>query len=120
MNYINQRIKAFKHAIDGIVFFFKNETHAKIHLLAFISVMVLSFYFAIKSSEWLAILLVSALVICLEMLNSAIENLTDLASPEINPLAKKAKDLAAGSVLFSSCIAIIIGLIIFIPKFLEL
>jgi len=68
--------------------------------------------------EWCWITLAIGLVILSEMFNTAIEYLTDLVSPEMHPLAKKTKDVASGAVLIAALMAVVIGLFIFIPKFL--
>jgi diacylglycerol kinase len=79
-------------------------------------VIVLGIVFKLTIPEWCWLIFVIGLVFITEMLNTAIEFLTDLVSPEYNPLAKKVKDVAAGAVLFAAIIAVIIGLIILIPK----
>ena len=79
-------------------------------------VIVAGFIFKISVMEWIACLLLFALVISLELINTAIETTVDIAMPEINEKAKYAKDIAAGAVLFSAIIAVIVGLIIFLPK----
>ena len=69
--------------------------------------------------EWIVCLLLFALVVSLELVNTAIETTVDIAMPEINEKAKYAKDIAAGAVLFSAIISAIIGLIIFLPKIIN-
>ena len=69
--------------------------------------------------EWCWITLAIGLVLLAEMFNTAIEYLTDLASPEIHPLAKKTKDVASGAVLIAALVAVVIGLLIFLPKLLS-
>jgi diacylglycerol kinase len=77
---------------------------------------VFGILFAISIAEWMLCLLCFGLVITAEMLNTAIENLVDLASPQKHVLAGKAKDIAAGAVLVAAIVAAIVGLIIFLPK----
>ena len=115
---VKARIKSFSYAIQGINTFLKTQHNAWIHAFATVLVIVLGNIVRLSFSEWCLIFLAIALVFITEMLNTAIEFLTDLASPEFHPLAKKTKDVAAGAVLFSSIIALIIGLLVFIPKFL--
>jgi diacylglycerol kinase len=115
--FLIQQINSFRFALRGIYLFFKNEIHAKIHLLAVILVTFISIIFKISALEWCLVLLCFALVLTAEIINSAIENAVDLASPELHPLAEKAKDLAAGAVLIASICSVIIAILIFIPKF---
>lgn len=115
--FLIQRINSFRFAFQGIYVFFKNEIHAKIHLLAIVLVTSAGIIFEISKIEWCIILLCFALVLAAEMINSAIENVVDLISPDLHPLAGKAKDLAAGAVLTASIFTVIIAALIFIPKF---
>lgn len=115
---LRNRIKSFDYSIQGIITFFKNEHNARIHAAAAILVIVLGWYFKLTLMEWCWITLAIGLVFISEMFNTAIEYLTDLVSPEIQPLAKKTKDVASGAVLIAALVAVFIGLFIFIPKFL--
>jgi len=81
-----------------------------------IIVIIISVCLGVNKGEWMVILLCIALVIGLEMLNSAIEKLCDAVHPEIHPFIKYTKDIAAGAVLWACIISGIIGAIIFIPK----
>ena len=87
----------------------------KIHLSFMCAVILCGFYFHITKIEWMICLILFALVLSLELVNTAIEAVVDLASPDIHPLAKLSKDAAAGAVLISAIISAIIGLMIFIP-----
>jgi diacylglycerol kinase len=113
---IQARLKSFVYAFEGIKAFFKYEPQALIHVIATSVVILASFYFKISANEWLAIIFAIGIVVISEMLNTAIEKLTDMVSPEINPKAKVVKDIAAGAVLVASMVASVIGLIIFLPK----
>jgi undecaprenol kinase len=115
LGYINKRLRAFRVAFEGLYLFFKEGAHAKIHLLAAIAVIFLAWYLNLNTTELLICLLSIAMVISLEAINTALEYLVDLASPEIHPLAKKSKDVAAAAVLIASIFALIIGLLIFLP-----
>lgn len=81
--------------------------------MAIIVSISLSFYFSISLLEWIFILLSIALVVSAELFNTAIEALTDLSSKHIHPLAKIAKDCAAGAVLVVSLFALLVGILIF-------
>lgn len=93
-----------------------SENNARIHLLASIVVILTGIYVELSAQEWLWIALAIALVWILEAINTAIEALVDLASPDFHPLAGKAKDIAAAAVLIASIFAVIVGIIIFFPK----
>ena len=97
-----------------------NERNMKIHCLAIIVVTLTGTLFQITAMEWCICLLLFALVAALELVNTAIEAVVDLVTEEKKPLAKIAKDTAAGAVLFAAIISVIIGCIIFLPYVLEL
>lgn len=109
-------IQSFKNAFRGIFFVFRSERNMMIHLIIATLVVIFGWIFHINPAEWILCLICFALVITAEMINTALENIVDLISPERNHLAGKAKDIAAGAVLITAIIAAIIGLIIFIPK----
>jgi len=117
---IKKRLKSFVFAFNGIRILFRNEHNAWIHLFASICAISLGFFCHISSIEWIAVLFAIGLVLSMEAVNSAIENLCDFASPDKHETIKKVKDLAAGAVLISAIIALIIGLIIFTPKLLKI
>lgn len=113
---MKKRVQAFGFALTGLRTFFAESIHARIHLAAAVGVILAGYITGLSPVEWIIIFLCIGLVMALEAVNSAIEYLTDLASPEWHPLAKKTKDVAAGAVLISAMISVIIALIIFIPK----
>ena len=109
-------IKSFGYALTGIKSAFKAEPNMRIHIAIIILVIIMGFIFKITKLEWIICIILFGLVISAELVNTAIENLTDIAMPEINPNAKLVKDIAAGSVLVMAMVSAIIGLIIFVPK----
>ena len=113
-------LKSFQHAFEGIIHTIKKERNIKIHLSFMCAVILCGFYFHITKIEWMICLILFALVLSLELVNTAIEAVVDLASPDIHPLAKLSKDAAAGAVLISAIISAIIGLMIFIPYIISL
>ena len=113
---LQQRLKSFSYAIKGLQTTVKYEHNTWIHLFATVLVIVFGFIYELTTFEWCWITLAIGLVVVTEILNTAIEHLTDLVSPEFHPLAKKTKDAAAGAVFIASIIAVIIGLMVFIPK----
>lgn len=112
MSEFKRLIKSFGYAIKGVVQLFKNEKNAHIHALAVVVVSTLGFICGITKTEWCIIILCFMSVIAAEAINTSIEKIVDLVSPQYHPLAGKAKDLAAGAVLVLAIGAAIIGLII--------
>jgi diacylglycerol kinase len=115
-----KRLKSFKYAFNGLRILIKEEHNARIHLIATICVIIAGIFFKISLNEWLAIIFSTGLVFSLEIINSSIENIADFISPEKHEKIKKIKDLSASGVLISAVTALIIGLIIFIPKIFKL
>lgn len=113
-----KRVQSFQYAIKGIMDLLRTETNAQIHLCITCLVLLLGLYFDLSSLEWILLTFAIVLVFSAEAFNTAIEHLTDLVSPDYHPLAGKTKDVAAGAVLIAAIGAAIIGLLIFIPKFL--
>jgi diacylglycerol kinase (ATP) len=110
----------FKFAWKGICIFFTEEYNARIHSILAIIVIISGFYFDITKTEWAIVTICCGLVIAAEAINTAIERLVDLVSPDYHPLAGKIKDIAAGAVLICAIASAIVGLIIFIPCFFAL
>src|SRR3990170_277736 len=106
-------LKSFIYALHGIWSGIADQRNLKFQLGVAAIVIGAGFYLSITSIEWCIILLCIALVIGLELVNTALENLVDLVTLERNPLAGKIKDIAAGAVLIVSVMSLIIGLIIF-------
>lgn len=112
---VTKFIRSFKYALEGILSAMK-EQNFKFHLLSVVIVIIAAVWTGISMVEWLVVILIMTLVLSLEMMNSAIERVVDLVTTEIHPLAKLAKDLAAGAVLIAAIASVIIGCIIFLPK----
>lgn len=113
-------INSFKYALQGIKQSYKGEQNLKIHTVVAVLVIIFGFLLKINYLEWLICLVLIGLVLMAEFFNTAIEYVVDLASPKIHPLAKAAKDTASAGVLMMAIIAAIIGLIIFVPKLLDI
>lgn len=113
---IKERLNSFKYALKGIRLLFQAEPNAKIHLAFTFVVISAGFFFSINITEWCLIILAIAMVLCAEGMNTAIEYLTDLVSPNFHNLAGKTKDVAAGAVLIAAIGAATIGGLIFFPK----
>lgn len=112
--------KSFFHAIDGIVYGLKYEHNMIIILIATIFSIVLGFLLEIELYEWLFVIIICGSIASIEMINSAIEATIDLITTEKHPLAKIAKDTASSATLILCIVAIVGGIIIFIPKILLL
>jgi diacylglycerol kinase (ATP) len=111
---------SFRYAGAGIRYLLWTQRNAKIHTAIGLIAIALGFLLRIEHSEWLILVLTIALVMATEGLNTAVEAVVDLASPAYHPLAKIAKDVAAGTVLLTAIAAVIVGLIIFLPRLLSL
>ena len=112
----NSLIKSFKYAFEGIFTSIKTERNLIIHTVITLLVIIFGLFYKINKHEWFTCIILFIIVISSELFNTALELVVDLASPKINPLAKKAKDVAAGAVLITAIGSAIIGLWIFIPK----
>lgn len=110
------RLKSTNHAWRGIGILFKTSHNAQFGLVMSLLVVYLGFTFAISNIEWMFLVFAIGLVFVAEALNSAIEIDMDLTSPEYHPYARDTKDVAAGAVLLSVIMAVIIGAVIFLPK----
>ena len=117
---MNKRLKSFQYAWNGIITAIKSERNMQIHLVFVIAVIVCGVIFRISSMEWVACVICFGLVISTELINTAIETIVDMISPERQALAGKAKDIAAGAVLVAAVAAAIAGTIIFLPKAIAL
>jgi len=111
-----KRICSFRYAFNGIRLLLGNEHNAWVHFFAAICVIMAGFFFRLSAVEWSVILLTIGLVFAMEAVNTAIEKIADMISPEYNETIKQIKDLAAGAVLFVAIAAAITGLLIFAPK----
>jgi len=115
---IRSRIKSFSHAIAGIRQFVWQEHNARIHLVATIAVILAAWLLKVTTIEAAILAVVTGLVWVAEILNTCVEKLANLITRERHPEIKIIKDLAAGAVLVAAAIAVITGLLIFIPKFI--
>ena len=113
---IKKRLESFRYAFHGIYLTLKSQHNAWIHIAITIIVMIAGWTFGVSSTEWCFLIFAIGFVLSAEAFNTAIEELTDLVSPEQNPKAGIIKDVAAGAVLIAAIVAAIIGLIIFLPK----
>lgn len=109
-------VASFRFAFAGLGYLLRTQRNAKIHTSLAVIAAGLGFGMRISQGEWLALILAIGLVLVTEGVNTAVEAAVDLASPGYHPLAKIAKDVAAGTVLLSALLAIVIGAVIFLPR----
>ena len=107
------RIAAFRHALNGLRVLVTTQPNARFHSLATVMALAAGFWFRLSTAEWSALVLAITFVWLVEGLNTAIEFLVDLISPERRQLAGWAKDVAAGAVLLASIGAVVVGALIF-------
>lgn len=117
---LERYFKSFKHAVDGIVYAIEYEHNMLIIMVAAILVMILSIILPISMMELIIIVILVALVMAAEFINTAIEATIDLVSTKEHPLAKIAKDTASSATLVLSAASLICGIVIFLPKILDL
>lgn len=113
-------INSFKYAFKGIGSSLKSERNMKIHFAMMALVIMAGILLNISMWEWIICFILFGLVISLEMVNTAIEIIVDMVSPEYNLKAGHVKDIAAGAVLVNAIVAFIVGLLIFLPKIIRL
>lgn len=115
---LRDRAKSFHYAFEGLQQFFLADHNAIIHAIATIAVITMCCFIKLSSTELLFIAIAIGMVWMAELFNSAIEKLCDVVCPQKHPAIKFIKDLSAAAVLVSSVISVVIGCVIFIPKFL--
>jgi diacylglycerol kinase len=113
---LKKRIKAFKDALNGWVCFWRDGVHPKIQILAALLAVVGATFLQFSKTEWALLLLVIGLVVVAEMFNSVLEGLMDHVTPTPHPTIGKLKDMAAGAVLMAAIVALIFGVMVFLPK----
>ena len=106
-------LQSFYFAFCGLAYLVRTQRNARIELVIGVIACALGFWFRITTAEWCVLILTIAIVLILEGLNTALEAAVDLASPEVHPLAKTAKDVAAAMVLIAAMASIVIGVLIF-------
>lgn len=115
---IIQVFLSFRYAIKGLGLLARDR-NMLVHLLASAGVIVLGFVLSVSRIEWILLTLTMTLVLSLEAINAAIEHAVDLASPQLNPLAAKAKDVSSAAVLIAAIGACVVGALVFLPRLLQ-
>ena len=112
--------QSFKYAYDGVREAILNEPNFRIHLIISIITLIAAVIFRFTKYEWLTLLFTISFVLILELINTSLEAIVDLVSPERKNRAKVAKDVAAAAVLLAAVISIIVGVVLFSSKIIPL
>jgi diacylglycerol kinase len=115
MNPLTRFLKSFEYAWRGIVYTVTTQPNFRRHVVVAMLALLAGWYYDLSNTEWCLVLLCIGIVWTAELVNTSIEHLTDIVSPEYNDLIGKVKDIAAGAVLFAAIAAGIVGLLIFLP-----
>ena len=115
-NVLLYQIKTFLFAFNGIIAFFRSERKSYIHLTAALVAVALGWYFHISLTEWMFVSVAIGMVFITELFNTIAELMADLIHPETHKKVGDLKDMAAAAVLIASIVALIIGLIVFVPE----
>ncbi len=115
--YLGKRLLGFKYAIKGAWMLIKNEASIQVQLIVATVITIAGFYFHISTTEWIAQTLAIGLVMSIEGLNTAAEEIANFVHPDFHNKIGYIKDVAAGAVFFSAIAAIVIACLIYIPKF---
>lgn len=113
-------IKSFSYAANGVKTAIKNEPNMRIHLFFAATTVTAAALLGFNIYEWILLTMTIFFVIMLELINTVLEALVNLVSPEIQPEAKVAKDVSAAAVLFAAFISVIVGILLFGPKLMAL
>lgn len=114
------RGRSFKHAFRGITIIFKTQHNAWLHGLVALVVVLLGFILRISPGEWAVVILSITSVLAAEAFNTAVEIDIDLTSPNYHPYARDTKDVASAAVLITALGALVVGLVVFIPKIVNM
>jgi len=114
---LRNRINSFKYAFKGLGTMFLEEPNFRIHVFAGSIVILFGILFDLSNVEWMLVTVSIGLVIVSEIFNAAVERIADFVSPDHNKIVGITKDLCAAMVLVSALVAVVVGSIIFIPKF---
>ena len=107
--------KSFQYAFRGLIKIFREEQNLRVQTLVGVVVLFFGWFFMVSRIEWAILILIIGLVFLMEILNSAVERVTDMLKPRINTYVKEIKDIMAAAVMFASFVAVLVGFIIFIP-----
>jgi diacylglycerol kinase (ATP) len=111
-------LRSFSYAFEGVAYILRTQRNARIEVALGIGAMLLAAWLGISAVEWAVLAITIALVLALEWINTALELAVSLASPDRNPSAKAAKDVAAACVLLGAVVSVLVGLLLFAPRLL--
>jgi diacylglycerol kinase (ATP) len=114
-SFIRTRFSSFRHAFVGLIYVIRTQKNAWIHIIATFCVILMAFWLHLSTQDWAILILTISAVWTAEFINTALEAVVDLASPQKHPLAKVGKDVGAAAVLISALSSIIIGILILGP-----
>jgi diacylglycerol kinase len=114
-SFLAARLRSFGYALVGLAFMLRTQGNAKVHLVATLVVAGAGLWFRLDRGEWLWLVAALALVWMSEATNTAIEHLCDVVSPGHRESVRRAKDVAAGSVLVAAVAAAAVGVAVFWP-----
>jgi len=109
-------LRSFRFAASGVAYCFRTQRNLKLHVAAAMLAMVAGWRFGLSAAELGVLVLTIAAVLVAEMFNTAVEALVDLVSPQYHPRAKVAKDVAAGGVLVTAMVSLVVAYLLFIPR----
>lgn len=119
MRHPRRILKSFTYAFAGLLYLVRTQSNFWVHLVAMLSVAACAAWFGLAGADLAVLVLAIGLVLVAEAINSAVEAAVDLASPEVQPLARVAKDVAAAAVLLAAATAVVIGVVILLPPLLR-
>jgi len=112
--------RSFSYAFQGVKTAFKNEPNLRIHIFFAFSTLIAAAILKFNVFEWILLMMTIFFVIMLELINSVLEALVNIVSPEFNKEAKVAKDVAAAAVLLAAVMSVVVGILLFGPKLLKI
>jgi len=119
MELFRSRIKSFGYAFSGLKYVLRTQKNTWIHMIATIAVILMAWWLELSMLSWAVILLTIGMVWSAEFINTSLEAIVDLASPNNHPLAKVGKDVGAAAVLIAAGSALIIGILLLGPPLAE-
>ena len=120
MRHLRRIVKSFSFAFAGLSYLLRTQSNFWVHLTAALGILLVSALLGLGGAELAALVLAIGLVLLAEAVNTALEAVVDLASPEIHPLARTAKDVAAAGVLIAALTALLVGIALLLPRLLTI
>ncbi len=117
---IKKFLNSFTYPVKGLKYAYRNEQNLAVDVGVALLVIIAGFLFRISAIEWAIVILTIGLVISLELVNTAIEATVDLVTEKYHPLAKVAKDTSAAAVFVCAVASVIVGIVIFLPKVIDI